>query len=255
MSRKRGENSSLATPPPGSRASAAAKEIKSGSGKVKDRRLFGLVQRKELWVLSWRGKVALLIALLLLAVGFVGWVHGFLAVTKRVDAKYLVVEGWLPNYALQDSIAEFKSKPYEKIFTVGADPLNGLKIEEGDSLAGEAFKRLVWLGMDRDQVQPVPAHIKYRDRTFQSALALKKWIEANHLPITSINVVTLGPHARRSRLLFEEAFGSETSVGIISVENREYDPKRWWKYSEGVKELLGEGVGYLYARFVFHPKD
>ena len=44
-------------------------------------------------------------------------------------------------------------------------------------------------------------------------------------------------------------------MGIISVENREYDPKRWWKYSEGVREVIGEGVGYVYARFLFHPEQ
>jgi len=256
MSRKRGKNASLATPVPGKGSGAPAKEGKASSWQpAKRAHYFGLVRRQEKWVLSGRGRCVALLSLVLLAWGFVAWVHGFLAVTDRVDAKYLVVEGWLPNYALQDSITEFKSKPYEKIFTVGADPLTGLKIEDGDSLAIEAYKRLLWLGMSADLVQAVPAHIKYRDRTFQSALALKKWIDENHVPVTSINVVTLGPHARRSRLLFEEAFGSGTSVGIISVENREYDPKRWWKYSEGVKELLGEGVGYLYARFVFHPKE
>jgi hypothetical protein len=165
----------------------------------------------------------------------------------------LVVEGWIPNYALEESIAEFKSKPYTKIFTVGADILSGTNIEEQDSVALAAYSRLKWLGMNPELMQPVSAHIKYRNRTFESALALKKWIDDNHLPVTSFNLVTVGPHARRSRLLFEKAFGGQVRVGIISVENREYEPNRWWKYSEGVKEVIGEGVGYVYARFFFHP--
>ena len=49
--------------------------------------------------------------------------------------QYLVIEGWIPNYALEESIAEFKSKPYVMIFTVGADPLTGVNIEHGDSVA------------------------------------------------------------------------------------------------------------------------
>jgi hypothetical protein len=111
------------------------------------------------------------------------------------------------------------------------------------------------MGMNMDVVQAVPANIKYRNRTFQSALALRKWIEENHLPVTSFNLVTVGPHARRSRLLFEKAFAGHARVGIIAVENREYDPQRWWKYSEGVKDVIGEAIGYLYARFVFHPNN
>jgi hypothetical protein len=256
MSKHRNPDSSLAHPPPKSKKPAAgpARE-KPGSSQKTKRRFFGLLQRKEKWVLSWRGRFVALAAALLLAFVFIGWVHGFLAVTDRVDTEYLVVEGWIPNYALEESIAEFKGKPYRKIFTVGADPLTGTNIEEGDSIATESFKRLKWLGMNPDLIQPVPAHIKYRNRTFQSAVALRKWIEENHLPVKSFNLVTLGPHARRSRLLFEKAFDGQAAIGIISVENREYDPKRWWKYSEGVKELIGEGVGYLYARFFFHASN
>jgi hypothetical protein len=196
-----------------------------------------------------------LAGLAVLGVIFILTVHPFLAITDRVDTRYMVIEGWVPNYALEESLVEFKSKPYVKIFTVGADPLSGTKIEKGDSVALAAFTRLTGLGMNPDLLQPVPAHIKYRNRTYESAVALRKWIEEHHLPVTSFNLVTLGPHARRSRLLFEKAFAGQARVGIISVENREYDPKRWWKYSEGVKELIGEGVGYVYARFFFHPDE
>lgn len=217
------------------------------------RRLCGLLQRKEKWVLSWRGRLVVWGALAILALIFIQRVHPFLAVTDRVETQYLVIEGWVPNYALEASIAEFKSKPYVKIFTVGADPLTGVDIEPEDSISFEAVKRLKWLGVDPDKMQAVPAHIKYRNRTYESALALKKWFKDNHLSVTNFNLVTLGAHSRRSRLLFEKAFAGEAHVGIISVEHREYDPKHWWKYSEGVKEVIGEGVGYVYARFFFHP--
>ena len=39
------------------------------------------------------------------------------------------------------------------------------------------------------------------------------------------------------------------------MHNNEYDPKRWWCYSEGVREILGETIAYVYARFFFFPKD
>jgi uncharacterized SAM-binding protein YcdF (DUF218 family) len=217
------------------------------------RRFLGLQKRKEKWVLTWRGRIVVWGVLAVLAVTFLLTVHPFLAITERVDTQYLVIEGWVPNYGLQESIAEFKSKPYVKVFTVGAEPLSGLNIEPGDSVAGSGRARLQNLGFSPDLIQAVPAHIKYRNRTYESALALRKWIEENHAPVTSFNLVTLGPHARRSRLLFEKAFAGQARVGIISVEDREYNPKRWWKYSEGVKELIGEGVGYVYVRFFFHP--
>jgi hypothetical protein len=235
------------------KTSAAGNEKSVAPNDKITRRFFGLQKRQEKWVLTWRGRFVAWASLAVLGLIFILTVHPFLAITARVDTRYLVIEGWVPNYALEESMAEFKAGSYVKIFTVGADPLSGVNIEKGDSVALAAYTRLKWMGMNPDLIQPVPAHIKYRNRTYESALALRKWVEENHLPVTSFNLVTVGPHARRSRLLFEKAFAGQARVGIISVENREYDPKRWWKYSEGVKELIGEGVGYVYARFFFHP--
>lgn len=214
--------------------------------------LFGLVRRKEVWALSGRGRLVAITTVVVLALGFILWIHPFLATTNRVDTQYLVVEGWVPNYALRESMAEFKSRPYTAMYLVGCDPLTGRNIEPGDSVAIEAYKRLRWMGMDTNLMTAVPAHVEFRNRTFESATALRKYFEENHMSVSGINVVTLGAHARRSHLLFEEAFGDKTSIGIISVENREYDPKRWWKYSEGVREIIGESIGYIYARFFFH---
>ena len=42
-------------------------------------------------------------------------------------------------------------------------------------------------------------------------------------------------------------------VGIIAVPNPDYDSKHWWRYSEGVKDVISEGAAYVYARFFFWP--
>jgi hypothetical protein len=224
---------------------------KSAGNTERRTRLWGLLQRRERWSLSWRGWLiggaGVLGVGLCIGLGS----HPFLAMTHRVDAEYLVVEGWVPNYALEESIAEFKSRPYRLMFTVGCEIVNGVNVEEGDNHADYSASRLRWLGMDMKLVQPVHARVKYRNRTYESALALRRWIQDHQLPVASFNVVTVGPHARRSRLLFEKAFGGKAKVGVIAVEDREYDPRRWWKYSEGVKELIAEGAAYLYARFFF----
>jgi len=38
------------------------------------------------------------------------------------------------------------------------------------------------------------------------------------------------------------------------VPDPDYDPKRWWRYSEGVREVLGESIAWFYAAFFFHPE-
>jgi len=76
----------------------------------------------------------------------------------------------------------------------------------------------------------------------------------NNIQPKGINVFSSGPHSRRSWMLFKEAIGEEIPVGIIACENREYDPKRWWKTSSGVRIVLDEAIAYLYAKLVFDPE-
>ncbi len=71
--------------------------------------------------------------------------------------------------------------------------------------------------------------------------------------VRPIDIMTLGPPARRSRPLFQKAFGKEVKVGMISVEDRDYDPGQWWGTSEGVCEALEEGIAYINARVFFCP--
>jgi len=54
-------------------------------------------------------------------------------------------------------------------------------------------------------------------------------------------------------LLFKKAFGRETDVGVIAMDEREYDPVHWWHSSEGVREVLFEGIAYVYAKWFFVP--
>ena len=65
----------------------------------------------------------------------------------------------------------------------------------------------------------VPSRINDRDRTCSAALALRNWFREHHAGVQSINVVTEDVHARRSRLLFQKAFGPGVNVGIISIPN------------------------------------
>lgn len=37
------------------------------------------------------------------------------------------------------------------------------------------------------------------------------------------------------------------------MDSHEYDPRHWWRTSEGVRNVVGESIAYLYARFFFRP--
>ena len=217
-------------------------------------KLFGILTRKERWGLSWRGWVLLTSAGLLTAyLAFLN-VYPFLAVTHRVNTDVLVVEGWIPKYAIAKAVEEFKKGSYTRIFTTGG-PENGSGGYTNDyntsaSVGAEILKKF---GIPGGVVQMVPSRVLSRERTYGSAVALRNWFREHNAPVQSINVLTEGPHARRTRLLYQDAFGRNVTVGIIAVSNPDFNPRQWWRYSDGVREVIDESIAYIYARFFFWP--
>ena len=69
----------------------------------------------------------------------------------------------------------------------------------------------------------------------------------------SINVVTEAAHARRTRLLYQKAIGRNVTVGVTAISNPDYNPKQWWRYSDGIREVIGESIAYINAKFFFSP--
>jgi uncharacterized SAM-binding protein YcdF (DUF218 family) len=218
------------------------------------RRCWGIFTRKERWGLSVRGWLVLILLLALAAGGWVFNVQPFLAPTNRVDTKILVVEGWVHQYAIHAAVAEFQAGHYEKIYTTGGPVVgSGGYLNDFNTSASVGAELLVKAGLPASLVQMVPSHVSGRDRTYSSALALREYFLTNGVAVKSFNVLTEDVHARRTWRLFQQAFGEQATVGIVSAPSPEYDPKHWWRYSEGVREILGEGIAYLYAVLCFHP--
>jgi hypothetical protein len=86
-----------------------------------------------------------------------------------------------------------------------------------------------------------------------AARAVRAWLESSHPAVRAVNLYSMGPHSRRSRLLYQKAFGSRVKVGLIAHPDNSYDPKRWWASSNGFHAVLSEGIAYLYARILFYP--
>jgi len=217
------------------------------------RRWGGLVRRREVWTLSRRGWIVAslgifgLFALLLLGV------HPFLAVTQRVEPDVLVIEGWIPDYALLAGWDEFRRNHYSTLLTVGGPFRSGVNLDPDDDYADFAAYKLRKMVGKGIPVIPVPCPLEKRDRTYTCALTIKAWLARHDPTARNVTVVTLGPHARRSRLLYQKAFGPGAEVGVIAFQDQDYDARHWWRYSEGVKEVMSEAFAYLYARLIFYP--
>jgi len=234
--------------------SAKAGEPKDQLVEPPPHKFFEMLTRRERWGLSLRGWLVS-VTLALLAGGF--WllnIQPFLAPTRRLDTKILVVEGWVPAYVIRAAAAEFTAGHYEKIFTTGGPVVGeGGYSNDFNTMASVGAELLVKAGVPAGQVQMVPSHVSGRDRTYSAAVALREYFHAHGLGEKKINVLTEDVHARRTWLLFRTAFGSEAELGIIAVPDPDYDPHRWWRYSEGVRSVLGESIAYVYAKFLFRP--
>lgn len=214
---------------------------------------FGLIERKTRWRLSNRGWAVLLLAVFAACLILFLCVEPFLSVTHRVPSKILVVEGWVPYFVLQEGWAEFERGHYDIILTTGGPLRKWPSVEPGDTKAIVAAAQLMEIAKTKAPIFAVSSPKAEKDRTYVTAVAVRDWVLKNQPGTKSFNVMTLGVHARRTRLMYQKAFGSDFTVGSISVPDDEFDPKHWWKYSEGVKEVICEAIAYVYARLFFFP--
>lgn len=214
----------------------------------------GILKRKERWGLSGRGRLLVTSVVLIAAYLMFLNVHPFLTVTDRVNTKILVVEGWIQRYAIRAGAEEFKNGSYEHVLTTGGpESGSGGYINDYQTSASAGAEALKKFGIPDDVIQMVPSRTIDRERTYSSAIALRDWFHEHNMPMHSMNVLTEGAHARRTRFLYEKAFGKDVMVGIIAVSNPDYNARRWWLYSDGVREVIGESIAYIYARLFFYP--
>lgn len=214
---------------------------------------FAIAKKKERWRATWFGNLLKILVIFILLVIFAKYIHTFLASTKTVDSKVLVVEGFIPDFAIETSMSIFNEGHYTLMIITGKKRLKGsyLDLYENDGLHSAATLEKIGFDTTRIKVISVDKDIR-KDRTFATALAVKQWLQKSKKPY-SFNVVTLGCHARRSRLLFEKAMDEDATIGIIAIEDIRYDPDKWWRSSFGFRSVIDETIAFIYARFFFYP--
>ncbi|MEI7440233.1 MAG: YdcF family protein, partial [bacterium] len=211
--------------------------------------LFGLLNKKERLGLSWKGWLFGIFISISLFIFFLKNIYPFLAPINRIESKILVVEGWVNDENMKQAVEEFKSYNYEHIYVTGGPIDTGSFLYEYKTYAHLGTDTLKKLGIESKKVTAVPGPGTVKDRTFTSALALKKYFEENKIDLKSFNLFTVGPHAKRSQLLFDLAFEHKVKIGIVAAKPFYFDPQSWWTSSAGVRTLLNELIAYPYALF------
>lgn len=209
-----------------------------------------LVRKRTLWLPTWQGSVAILMVLALLLFFFITRIHSFLAKTERVNAEILVVEGWIPDYALDVAFKEFKDGDYRYLCTTGGPISHGSYLRSFENWALLAASTLRRQGVSAQELIIASTPPDRRNRTFASAKALKKEFVVRNIAPKAFNILTLSTHARRTWIIYQKVFPREVDIGVISVRSKDYAADRWWLSSSGIKAVLTEFIGWFTARLL-----
>ncbi len=117
----------------------------------------GLIKRKERLGFTALGWLVVIVVVAAVIVAAALAVHPFLAVTDPVKGDILVVEGWLPDYALEKVIDEFRSNKYRMLVTTGGPLPKGFYLSEYKTCPAMAAATLKRLGFDEELIAVVPA--------------------------------------------------------------------------------------------------
>ena len=112
-----------------------------------------------------------------------------------------------------------------------------------------AAKQLQSLGVQYSDIVTLPVPEVSNHQTYASALTVKKWLKKLEVAPKGINVFTIGPHARKSLVLFTRALGASCPIGVIAGTEDSYDPERLWLSVKGIYTVLRKAIGYLYAEW------
>jgi uncharacterized SAM-binding protein YcdF (DUF218 family) len=197
-----------------------------------------LARRSPRWRSGWWWATAGACLLALLA--FARTVHPFLAVHAPVPADTLVIEGWLPEYAMAQTVAEIRRGGYERVIIAGMAP-------EGERPPSATGIRdyLTASGIPPERIDVVIVPATRWNRTSSTARAVRDRLTELHAIPRGVNIVTLGPHARQSLLAYSRMLGPSVPTGAINLPKAEYDPARWWASIAGVQKTLAHLAGWI----------
>jgi hypothetical protein len=209
-----------------------------------------LIHRQEKWTFTTQGWGVVITFAATLIIFMITHIHPFLSVTSPIKADILVVEGWLPDYALKQALTEFENGSYNKVVTTGGPLPTGYYLAEYKTFAELSAATLKALGLKKEKLIAVPVLDVIKNRTYASAITFRQWLLNSNLNVQSINLYTFDVHTRRSWLIFKKVLAPKFQVGAIAAKTRDYQPDKWWTSSAGVRSVISEVIAYIYARFV-----
>jgi hypothetical protein len=183
---------------------------------------------------------------------------GFPAKTKKTDANILMLEGSLPDSALEKVKDEFQHDGYdmliitglnfqENYYEVSMDRKNRI-INNFNSNAEQTRNELIRMGVDPSRIIAVPGEGTNINRTLKSALTFRNWLKTSKCTVKGINLISSGPHARRKWMIYSKILGKNYKVGIIVLPY--FDNPHFPKIIIELREFFG--LVYYWIILIFY---
>ena len=216
-------------------------------------------RRRQIWLPTWQGALLLVVVVAAACLIALRNLANYLAAERPATtrdgrgASTLIVEGWLDEDGLDAAIAAIGRGRYQRIIASGG-PIDGWREDQRwPTYAERAADYLRRHGVTSIPVVAVAAPESAQDRTFLSAVVVRDWLRREGATIDAVDLFSGSVHARRSRLVFQMAFGPEVDVGVFAAAPRRYALERWWTTSEGVKAVLDESIALAWTACCFVP--
>ncbi len=166
---------------------------------------------------------------------------------KNTEDRNLYIQ-WMQ---VDDSLLEVRS-PYVRY---DRGKIDGRQVDRTDlfSQAEVAREELKALGFPDSLMVVVNAPDVQYNRTYTSALAVRKWMQNRYSVPPSFNIFTESVHARRTWLLYRKAFEEPVSIGIVASPSTNFHQENWWKVREGRFFVAEQLLKYIYAKCLFFP--
>ena len=206
-----------------------------------------LFRKIELWMPTFFGFLLGFVLFSLLGTYLVLQAYPFFALTQPLpQPEQIILEGWLPDAELE-RVVESLGLSTRWITTGGPVKFGGSLLKE-KTYAEVTAARLRQLGVPSAFILVIPALDTDLDRTFASALAVRRALEKQHRLEMPTNLYSLGAHSRRSFLLYRLACGADVPLGVVALESESFDLRHWWRSSHAFKHLFNEGFSYFYTQ-------
>lgn len=213
-----------------------------------------LISRRERWGLTWAGWLLLMFLLAAFMAFFTFRIVPFLSAENPNNSKVVVLEGYVEDWAYPEIISRIDQIKPDLIITTGTSLDQGFYLSGIPSTAYLTARSLIKLGVDSSLIHIVPVEPDVMvNRTYNSAIVVRKWLEQHHPEARSLNLISTAVHARRSHYLFHLVMEPDIATGNIVIPPKYFDAGNWFKTSRGFRVVISETIAWLYVRLFFGP--